>query len=125
MNTVIRHIAVVGTAVLGFAATGVAAAQDTTYAPVTLSPEQVKQICEERLPRIEERINRLTTRINGGPDVAGSTAWLQARAQKARDAGRTARAERLDQRASRRADQLTRLGEVQKRVDTFQAEHCA
>ncbi|MFD1146577.1 hypothetical protein [Saccharothrix hoggarensis] len=124
MTTWIRRVAVVATAVLGFAPTGVATAQDTTYAPVTLSPEQVKQLCEERLPRIEDRVSRLTTRINGGPDVPGSTAWLRAQSQQARDAGRTARAARLDQRASRRGEQLTRLGDAQHRVDAFQAEHC-
>jgi hypothetical protein len=126
MNTWIRRIAVIGTAALGFTstgvATGVAAAQD--YAPITISPEQVRQLCEQRAPRIEERIERITTRVNGGPEVVGSTAWLQANARKAREAGQTARAERLEQRAERRGDQLTRLADVQHRVDKFQADHC-
>ncbi|WP_158843601.1 hypothetical protein [Saccharothrix deserti] len=124
MNMWIRRIAVVGTAALGLTTTGVAAAQDTSYAPITISPEQVKQLCEERAPKIEDRIQRLTTRINGGPDVAGSTAWLQAQAQKARDAGNTARAERLERRVARRGEQLTKLGDAQRRVDTFQTNHC-
>ncbi|MEJ2853901.1 MULTISPECIES: hypothetical protein [unclassified Saccharothrix] len=125
MNTWIRRIAVAAAvAGVGLATTGVASAQDKTYAPVTLSPEQVKKICEQRLPRIEDRVTRLTTRINGGADVIGSTAWLKAQAQKARDAGDTARAERLDKRAERRGDQVAHLGKVQERVDKFQAEHC-
>lgn len=117
-------MAVVGTVALGFTSTGVAAAQDTSYAPITISPEQVKQLCEQRAPKVEDRIQRLTTRINGGPEAAGSTAWLQAQARKARDAGNTARAERLDRRAARRGDQLTKLGDAQRRVDTFQTNHC-
>lgn len=125
MNTWIRRIAVAAAvAGVGLATTGVASAQDKTYAPVTLSPEQVKKICEQRLPRVEDRVTRLTTRINGGADVIGSTAWLKAQAQKARDAGDTARAERLDKRVERRGDQLSHLGKVQERVDKFQAEHC-
>jgi hypothetical protein len=124
MNTWIRRVTLVGTAALGFTTTGVAAAQDTSYAPITISPERVKQLCEVRAPKIEERIGKLTTRINGGPEVAGSTAWLKAQAQKARDAGDTARAERLDKRAERRGDQLTKLGDAQRRVDAFQADHC-
>lgn len=124
MNMWIRRIAVVGTVVLGFTGTGVAAAQETSYAPITISPEQVKKLCEERAPKVEGRIERLTTRINGGPEVPGSTAWLQAQAQKARDAGNTKRAERLEHRLERRGEQVTRLGDAQRRVDKFQADHC-
>lgn len=126
MNTWIRRIAVIGAVTLGFTSTGVAAGVEVAqeYAPVTISPERVKELCEQRAPKIEERVERVTTRINGGPEVAGSTAWLRAHAQKARDAGNTGRAEKLEKRAARRGDQLTRLGEVQRRVDEFQAAHC-
>lgn len=123
MNTGIR-LAVVVTAAFGLCSTGVASAQETGYAPLTLSPEQVEQLCEKRAPRIEERVTRLTSRINAGPEVAGSTAWLRAQAQQARDAGKTARAERLERRLERREGQLTRLGDAQRRVDEFQADHC-
>jgi hypothetical protein len=123
MNSWIR-LAVVATAAFGLTSTGVAAAQDTTYAPITIGPEKVKQLCEQRAPKVEERITRLTTRINGGADVHGSTAWLRAQAQKARDAGNTARAERLDRRLERRDGQVSKLGDAQRRVDKFQAEHC-
>lgn len=121
MNSWTR-LAVVATAALGLTSTGVAAAQD--YAPITIGPEKVKQLCEQRAPKVEERITRLTTRINGGPEVHGSTAWLRARAQEARDKGDTARAERLERRLERRQDQSTRLGDAQRRVDEFQAAHC-
>ncbi|MFD0206629.1 MULTISPECIES: hypothetical protein [Saccharothrix] len=121
MDTWIR-LAVIATAAFGLTSTGVAAAQD--YSPITISPEQVKKLCEERAPKVEERITRLTTRINGGADVPGSTAWLRAQAQKARDVGNTARVSRLERRLERRDGQLAKLGDAQRRVDTFQAEHC-
>ena len=123
MNTWIR-LAVVATAAFGLTSTGVAAAQDTTYAPITISPEKVKKLCEERVPKAEDRIKRLTERINGGPEVRGSTAWLRAQAREARDKGKTDRVERLERRLERRDGQLAKLGDAQRRVDEFQAEHC-
>ncbi|MFJ6672823.1 hypothetical protein ACIQMJ_17070 [Actinosynnema sp. NPDC091369] len=122
MNSWTR-LAVVATAALGLTSTGVAAAAQD-YAPITIGPEKVKQLCEQRAPKVEERITRLTTRINGGADLHGSTAWLRAQAQKARDAGNTARAERLDRRLERRDGQVTKLADAQRRVDEFQAAHC-
>ncbi|MEU4744054.1 hypothetical protein AB0G02_26800 [Actinosynnema sp. NPDC023658] len=124
MKTWTRLVVVAATAAIGFTPVGVAVAQDSTYAPITISPERVKKLCEERAPKIEERITRLNTRINGGPEVPGSTAWLQAQAQKARDAGNTKRVERLEQRLERRGEKVTKLGDAQRRVDKFQAEHC-
>ncbi|MFI9009277.1 hypothetical protein ACIGNX_18815 [Actinosynnema sp. NPDC053489] len=121
MNTWIR-LAVVTTAALGLASTGVASAQD--YAPITIGPEKVKQLCEQRVPKVEDRIGRLTTRFTGGPEVVGSTAWLRAKAQQARDKGDTARADRLDGRAERRDGRLAKLGDAQRRVDEFRAAHC-
>ncbi|NUT50992.1 MAG: hypothetical protein HOV94_27365 [Saccharothrix sp.] len=123
MKTWIRLV-VVATTGLGLATAGVAAAQDTTYAPITISPEQVKKLCEVRAPRIEERIGRLTTRINGGPEMPGSNAWLRDQVQRARDGGRTARVQRLEQRLERRDAQSAKLGDAQRRVDEFQAKHC-
>jgi hypothetical protein len=127
MTNWIRIISVAGsTAMLGLALTGVASAQTdpTGPAPITISPEQVKKRCEERIPKIEARIAKATERINGGPEVRGSTKWLEAQSQKAKDAGNTARAKVLDARKELRAEQLTKLGNHQKRVDEFQAQHC-
>ncbi|MCE6999148.1 hypothetical protein LZG04_30730 [Saccharothrix sp. S26] len=121
MNPWIR-LAVVTTAAFGLTSTGVAVAQD--YAPITISPEQVKKLCEQRVPKVEERITRLTTRINGPADVPGSTAWLREQARQAREAGDTARAERLERRLERRDAQVARLGDAQRRVDRFQESHC-
>ena len=41
------------------------------------------------------RIDKLTARINGDASVKGSTAWLRAKADKARAAGYTALADLL------------------------------
>ncbi|MEU5694940.1 hypothetical protein [Actinosynnema sp. NPDC020468] len=116
-------VAAVVAGTFGLVTTGVAAA-DTTYAPITISPDKVKELCEKRVPRVEERVRKLTTRINGGADVAGSTAWLKAQAQKARDSGDTARADRLDQRIERRSGQVDKLANLTDRTAKFKAEHC-
>jgi hypothetical protein len=110
-----------GFALLG---AGTASADESTPAPVTLSSEQVKKICEQRIPRAEERVQRLTDRINGGPEVIGSTENLKKRAEDARAAGRTEQAERLDTRAGWRQDHLDKLGKAKDRLAKFKTEHC-
>jgi hypothetical protein len=99
-------------------------ADTTAPAPITISSDQVKQICEQRVPRLEERIAALTKRIQAGPDVAGSVQWLQAQAKRARDAGHQDVATKLTDRANRRQGDLTKLGDATKRLDAFKAAHC-
>jgi hypothetical protein len=112
---------------LGLVGSGVASAQDDTStepAPITVSPQQVKQLCEQRVPRLEGRLNRLVNRINGGPDVVGSTAWLHQQAQQAKANGRQTRADALENRAGRRDDVLGRLRGAQQKLATFKSNHC-
>ena len=117
---------VIGLLVAGIAlaGAGTAYADESTPAPVTLSSEQVKKICEQRIPRAEERVNRLTQRINGGPDVLGSTENLKKRAEEARKAGRTEQAERLETRAGWRAGHIDKLNKAKERLEKFKTEHC-
>ena len=88
-------------------------------APITIGPDQVKQICEQRVPRIEDRIGSLTKRIEGGPEVIGSVQWLHAQAEDHPE-----RAQQLNDRAKRRQDDLTKLQEASKKLDAFKAAHC-
>jgi hypothetical protein len=126
MTKWMSRIAVIGTtAVLGFTLTGIANAEPSNEpAPITLSPEKVKKICEVRVPRIEARIAKATERINGGPEAKGSTQWLKAQAQKATDAGKTDRAKLLNDRATVNADRLVTLDNSKKRVEKFKSDHC-
>lgn len=101
------------------AGAGPAWADTSEPAPITISPDQVKQICEVRVPRVEDRIARLTKRIDGGPEVIGSVQWLQAQAKDHPD-----RAGQLNDRVRRRQDDLTKLQDASKRVDAFKAAHC-
>lgn len=120
------RIAVVGiTTVLGLGLTGIANAQPSSGpAPITISPEKVRKLCEERTPRIEARIAKATERINGGAEVKGSILWLKAQAQEARDAGKDDRAKLLEDRTTVRADRLVLLDNAKKRVEKFKSEHC-
>lgn len=96
----------------------------TSYAPITLSPQEAQQLCGQFLPKLTDRTKKLTDRINGGADVKGSVAWLKARAQSQRGKGHTAAADQLDQRAQRRADRINDLKSVQQKLDAFTSAHC-
>jgi hypothetical protein len=128
---------VIGGAVVGgvlFGGTAVAVAQgDPSSAPapsgpapvtITLSPEQVTFLCEKRLPKIEKRTSRLVERINGDEDTRGSAAWLRARADRARDAGRDDSAQLLEERADRREGHVDQLNKINKWAADFRTQHC-
>lgn len=91
---------------------------------ITLSPEQVKALCEKRLPRIETRVTRLVERITGGAEVRGSTEWLKAKAAEERAAGREASAKLMEERAERRAGRVDELNKIKGWVTGFRAQHC-
>lgn len=82
-------------------------------------------VCTQRLPSALARIDRVTARINGDADTRGSTAWLEAKAEQAREAGFDALADLLDARVESRPDRLTELAELRKDVQDVQAEDCA
>jgi hypothetical protein len=91
---------------------------------ITLSPEQVTNLCEKRLPKIEKRVTRLLERVNGGAEVKGSAEWLKAKAAKEREAGRETSAQVLEERADRRLGQVDKLNQVKTWVTDFQSKHC-
>ncbi|WP_291412385.1 hypothetical protein [Actinophytocola sp.] len=128
MSRVVIGGAVVGTVLLGGAAVAVAQEDPSSSQPapvtITLSPEQVTRLCDHRLPKIEKRTSKLVERINGGADVRGSAAWLRARAEKERGAGRETSAELLEERADRREGRVEQLNQVNKWAADFRAEHC-
>lgn len=99
---------------------GTASAQE----PITISPEKVRQICSQRVPRVEARVKALTERINGSPETLGSKKWIEQKAADARAAGNTARADVLDARLKLRDAQLVKLGKAAERVAKFKSEHC-
>lgn len=86
---------------------------------VTITRElaQVQAMCA-RVPDVQKRIAAALARIQGGSDVHGSVAWLQARAADQRAAGHADAAKRLDDRATLRSD---RVAELTKRADRLTA----
>jgi hypothetical protein len=85
-----------------------------TQGPITLGPEQATFVCTKRIPAILARVDRVTTRINADASTRGSTAWLHAREDTARAAGRTEVADRLQRRIDRRPERLDRLADAKK-----------
>jgi hypothetical protein len=95
-----------------------------TPPPITLTPEQSAWVCQERIPRLLDRIARAQERIAADASATGSTANLRERVQRARDAGRTAQAERLQARLDARPGVVERLAGAQQRIEAFRAEKC-
>ena len=93
--------------------------------PTTLTPEQSARLCQEAIPALLARIDRLQERVEGGPAVAGSTAWLEARIERAREERRPAVVERLEERLAARPDRLARLADVEQRATAFRDARCA
>ncbi len=112
--------------------TALADASDPPAPPSTSSSAPVPQegppkgqaVCTKRIPALLSRIDRLTTRINGDANTRGSTAWLTAKATKARAAGNTARADLLDARAATRPARLERLSQLKTLVQGVQSKDC-
>jgi hypothetical protein len=134
MGTTARRVAGLATAMavtagLLLTGTGTAVADDPGTAapqgPITLSPEQATEVCTKRIPAILSRVDRLTTRINADAATRGSTAWLQARHDKAQAAGRTEEADRIQKRVDGRPAKLGKLADAKKRAAEFRDAHCA
>jgi hypothetical protein len=117
------------TVALLVAGSGTALADDpgssATQGPITLSPEQATYVCQQRIPAILSRIDRVTTRMNADANTRGSTAWLKARHDKAQAAGHTDVADRIQKRIDGRPDKLTKLADAKKRATDFRDANCA
>ncbi len=92
--------------------------------PITLTAEQSATLCQERIPAVLARIDRLTDRIGGDATTVGSTAWLEFRIAAARDADRPRLADELQRRLDRRPEVADRLAEVERRVTAFRDGNC-
>ncbi|HET6499377.1 MAG TPA: hypothetical protein VFG87_01330 [Amycolatopsis sp.] len=125
-----RRAAIASCGVAAVLAITPAASADTSqpstpsYAPITLTPQESQQLCAVRLPKLEDRATKLMDRINGGANVPGSVAWLQARAQNQRAKGHNQIADQLDQRAQRRASRVDDLKSVEQRLQNFKNTNC-
>lgn len=120
-NTLITAAITAGLALTG---TATAAAQTDEPVTITLSAEQVQHLCENRLPKIEKRADRLLTRINGDAQTRGSAQWLRARAATEREAGRETSAQLLDERADRRLGRVDDLTKIKQWAADFRTDHC-
>ncbi|MER6763838.1 MULTISPECIES: hypothetical protein [Amycolatopsis] len=121
-----RRMALAGCGIAAglFVAAPIASADTQAPAPVTLSPQEVQQMCTAWVPKLRKQAQNLTNRINGGPEVSGSVANLKARANDARTKGHTAQADRLQKRADKRQSRIGELTNATKQLDAFAAAHC-
>jgi hypothetical protein len=92
--------------------------------PITLTAEQSAALCQERIPAVLARIDRLTERIAGDASTVGSTLWLQERLAASRATDREGLADALQRRLDRRPEVAERLAEAERRVTAFRDAHC-
>jgi hypothetical protein len=93
--------------------------------PITLTPQESAWVCNTRIPNVLDRIAKLSTRIDGDASTRGSTAWLQAKEDAARKAGRTEVADAIGKRIAARPAKESKLAEVKSKVESFKQEHCS
>lgn len=125
-----RIAAAGGATVISLALLGTAASADPTTPPPAPKPSasghgfDVQKVCTQRIPKLEDKANRLIARITGGADVAGSSANLRARADKAKAAGNQAQADWLDGKAQHRDDRLDVLKKAVAQLDDYKQKYC-
>jgi hypothetical protein len=120
-------VACCGAAITVLAMAPIASAQTTTpapVAPITLSPEESQQVCNDWVPKLTKRAANLAERINGGAHIPGSVANLKAKSADQRAKGHNEIADRLQKRADKRAGRIGDLNSAKQRLDTFTAAHC-
>ena len=83
-----------------------------------------QRVCNERIPQLLARIDKVTARINADAGTKGSTAWLQARETEARSTGRTALADLIQVRISHRPERLAELVRAKVEVQKVQSQDC-
>lgn len=103
---------------------GSASAQESGPAPITIDAEQVRVLCEQRVPRLSGRIERALEREAAAADVVGSTAWLREKVADATAGGRDRLALRLQRRLDARPQLTERLEDLRERVTEFDRQHC-
>ncbi len=121
---------VAGLAVTAVTAGGLAlgagsALADTPPSPAPAPDHASSAVCTQHIPAVLARIDKVTARINGDASTRGSTAWLQAKADKARAAGYTALADLLTARVANRPARLDELAKLKSEVQHVQATDCA
>ena len=122
MNWTHRIAAAGGATVMALAlATTTAHAQTTPPAKPTFD---VSKVCQQRIPKLETKANKLLTRITGGADVAGSAANLRARAERARTAGNQAQADWLTGKAEHRDARAATVKDTLAKLAAYKQKHC-
>src|SRR5882724_4317027 len=101
-----RIAAASGATVMTITLLGTAASADPATPSAAPPGFDVHKVCDTRIPKLEDRANKLVTRITGDANLAGSSANLRARADRAQKAGDQAQADWLNGKAQHRDDRL-------------------
>jgi hypothetical protein len=114
-------LAAVTCAVLAVPAVAGAQPTSTPTAPPLAGVEERLDVACARVPNLQRRVDDLLERLPAGADTPGSIAWVQARADRARDNGREELAAALDDRATVLTERLDVLPARQARLAELEA----
>jgi hypothetical protein len=124
MNWTQRIAAASGATILSLTLLGAAASADPAAPPSSPPAFDVKRVCDQRIPKIEERATKLVTRITGDANVTGSSANLRARAERAKNAGNDAQADWLNGRAQHRDDRVAVVRKALDQLNSYKQKYC-
>jgi hypothetical protein len=123
MNWTQRIAAAGGATVMTLTLLGTAASADPS-APPTASSFDVQKVCTQRIPKLEEKANKLVARITGDAKTTGSSANLRARAERAKTAGNQAQTDWLTGRAQHRDDRLDVVKKALGQLAGYKQKYC-
>ncbi|ALG06485.1 hypothetical protein [Kibdelosporangium phytohabitans] len=115
-----RIAAASGATVMGLALLTTTAGAQPSPAPAQPGFD-VTKVCQQRVPKLENRANKALTRINGSADVRGSVASLRARAGRATD---QAQKDWLNGKADHRAQRADVIKKAQERLAAYKQKYC-
>ncbi|MET0132381.1 MAG: hypothetical protein ABW215_02185 [Kibdelosporangium sp.] len=120
MNRTHRIAAMGSATLLAFTVLSGTASAQTSPAPAPAF--DAAKVCEQRIPKLETRANKLLTRLTGGPEATGSAANLRARAERAKN---DAQKDWLNGRAQHRDDRAAQVRKTIDQLNAYKQKHCA
>jgi len=101
-----------------------AGSSTTSTRPAKKDRDKVLNRACKRLEHLDKRAQKAVDRTKAGADTKGSVAWLKAQAAKAKAAGDSATAEKLTDRATKRAASAIKLEALAGALAGVHTAHC-
>jgi hypothetical protein len=97
-------------------ASGSAGSAPGSTTTITVDTAKLEALCQDRLPKVQARVEKALTRVQADASTKGSAAWVRARADQASAEGHDDLARRLQFRADQRLGHVDELTTLQARL---------